>query len=422
VYNSNTNLNKLNEFNLGLANYKSLEQSFGPINKLHGRQTDILVLQEDKISYVLGGKNLLSDAAAGGAIVSTPSVLGTQMSRVDEIGISYDTESFATEGPNTFFTDSKRGIVVNLTGGNASEALNIISSLGMRSWFRDEFIDNVNKIKLGAYDSYMDEYVLTFTDTARPEEVSTLGCGVQISQVEATLGQDINYEIEFEDVIGVCDISYDFTSGSATFKVVYGGTEVINTTITGAGTLTFNKNLNAINSALVTIIPIPQQVSPGVTIPVTYDLTFGCVNTSALRVISMRVNGSNNDGSLTRTSYNWVNGSQQGSELSETITLGEGPVSSYTSELGILGRDSFPSDGSTVTMKHTWQQGDLPWDNLTYNFKYLASNILYEEADIATLLPLMTNASTVTTGNSSVGTFTYAKASDEYLYLVWDYN
>jgi hypothetical protein len=134
------------------------------------------------------------------------------------------------------------------------------------------------------------------------------------------------------------------------------------------------------------------------------------------------VNGSNNDGSLTRTSYNWVNGSQQGSELSETITLGEGPVSSYTSELGILGRDSFPSDGSTVTMKHTWQQGDLPWDNLTYNFKYLASNILYEEADIATLLPLMTNASTVTTGNSSVGTFTYAKASDEYLYLVWDYN
>ena len=499
VYNANTNLNKLNEFNLGLANYKSLEQSFGPINKLHGRQTDILVLQEDKISYVLGGKNLLSDAAAGGAIVSTPMVLGTQMSRVDEIGISYDTESFATDGPNTFFTDSKRGIVVNLTGGNASEALNIISSLGMRSWFRDEFIDDINKIKLGAYDSYMDEYVLTFTDTARPEEVSTLGCGVQISQVAATLGQDINYEIEFEDVIGVCDISYEFFygssevltenvvpggvsqftaiigsvslltspqnpsnvvishtsagttvsgedvgfytvavqlvepntqivqyaavyAGSAQLSVVYGGTEVINQTINTTGTITFSKNLNAINSAFVTIIPIPQQVPSGITIPVTYDLTFGCVNTASLTVISMRVNGSNTNGGLTRTSYNWVNGPQQGSDVSETITLGEGPVSSYMSELGISGRDSFPSDGSTVTMKHTWQQGDLPWDYLTYNFKYLASNILYAEADIATLLPLMTNASTVTTGNSSVGTFTYTKGSNEYLYLVWDYN
>lgn len=423
VYNANTNLNKLNEFNLALANYKSLEQSFGPINKLHGRQTDILVLQEDKISYVLGGKNLLSDAAAGGAIVSTPAVLGTQMSRVDEIGISQDTESFATDGPNTFFTDSKRGIVVNLKGGNSSEALNIISSLGMRSWFRDEFIDNTDKIKLGAYDSYMDEYVLTFTDTERPEEVKNLGCGVQISQEGAILGQDINYEIEFEDVTGVCDISYNFTSGSAVIKVVYGGTEVINTTITGESTLTFNKNLNAINSALVTIIPIPQEVSPGVTIPVTYELTFGCVKTQSITVISMRVNGSDTKDSVTRTSYDWVNGPIQGSELSETIILGEGPVSSYTSEDGILGTGSFPSIGSTVNMKHTWQQGDLAWDPSLYNFRYLTSSTVYTEADIATLLPLMTNASTVTTGKSAVGTFTYAKAStDEYLYLVWDYN
>ena len=55
------------ESNLGLSNFKTLESSYGPIRKLHSRQTDILTLQEDKISYVLVGKNLLSDAAAGGA-------------------------------------------------------------------------------------------------------------------------------------------------------------------------------------------------------------------------------------------------------------------------------------------------------------------------------------------------------------------
>ena len=67
IFNDGSNLNKLNEFNLGLANFKGLEDIYGPIQILDGRKTDILVLQEDKISYVLSGKNLLSDAAAGGA-------------------------------------------------------------------------------------------------------------------------------------------------------------------------------------------------------------------------------------------------------------------------------------------------------------------------------------------------------------------
>ena len=162
IHNEETNINKLNEFNLGLQNFKTLEKSFGPINKIHGRQTDILVLQEDKISYVLGGKNLLSDAGAGGAIVNTPEVLGTQISRIEEIGISNDTQSFASYGSDVFFTDSKRGIVVNLKGGSYQEQLNIISNFGMRSWFRDTFIDNFKTEKLGGYDPYMNEYVLTF--------------------------------------------------------------------------------------------------------------------------------------------------------------------------------------------------------------------------------------------------------------------
>ena len=60
LYNEETNINRLNEFNLGLANFKDLEVSYGPIQILHPRETDILVLQEDKISYVLANKDLLS--------------------------------------------------------------------------------------------------------------------------------------------------------------------------------------------------------------------------------------------------------------------------------------------------------------------------------------------------------------------------
>lgn len=78
LYNDETNLNRLNEFNLGLLNFKPLEASFGPINKMFARETDILTLQEDKISYVLSGKNLLSDASGGNVLTSVPEVLGSR--------------------------------------------------------------------------------------------------------------------------------------------------------------------------------------------------------------------------------------------------------------------------------------------------------------------------------------------------------
>ena len=72
VYNDETNVNKLNEFNLGLANFKPLEESYGDVEILYGRRTDILVLQEDKISYVLASKNIISDSTGGGLVASVP--------------------------------------------------------------------------------------------------------------------------------------------------------------------------------------------------------------------------------------------------------------------------------------------------------------------------------------------------------------
>jgi hypothetical protein len=41
--------NKLNEFNLSTANYKELDKQYGSIQKLHSRDNDLLVLQEEKL-------------------------------------------------------------------------------------------------------------------------------------------------------------------------------------------------------------------------------------------------------------------------------------------------------------------------------------------------------------------------------------
>jgi hypothetical protein len=78
VYNSQNNVNKLNEFNLGLANYKDYEESYGPIQVLHSRTVNILTLQEDRISYVGVNTNVLTDAVGGGILTSVPQILGTQ--------------------------------------------------------------------------------------------------------------------------------------------------------------------------------------------------------------------------------------------------------------------------------------------------------------------------------------------------------
>ncbi|MFN9916200.1 MAG: hypothetical protein ACK53L_26655, partial [Pirellulaceae bacterium] len=118
-----------------------LEVSFGPIQKIDARQNDVLVLQEDKISYVLTDKNLLSDSAGGSIISAAPEVLGTQIARTEKYGISNNPESYVRWGMSKYFTDVKRGAVIRLTGSDTGqENLEVVSEFNMRTWFRDTFI------------------------------------------------------------------------------------------------------------------------------------------------------------------------------------------------------------------------------------------------------------------------------------------
>ena len=252
VYNAETNLNKLNQFNLALANYKDLEKSFGQIGILHARETDLLTLQEDKISYVLQGKNLLSDSVGGGAIASVPEVLGTQIARPDENGISLDPSSFAHYDNNVFFTDAKRGDVIMLKGGSyKSDQLAKISELGMRSYFRDSFISDFNTLKLGAYDPYMDEYVLSFNEgLSVPETIYDVECDSSLSRT-GLVTSDV-YEVTFEPVIGTVDIDYEIDAGQqAVMTVEWDGSTVINSIVSGTGSESFTKTKTYPNTATV---------------------------------------------------------------------------------------------------------------------------------------------------------------------------
>jgi hypothetical protein len=155
IYTQTSAINRLNEFNLSLANFKYLDRFFGSIQKLFSRDTDLVVLQENKVSKVLYGKNLLSDSTGGGAIASVPEVLGTQISYEGEYGISLNPESFTKWGDNLYFTDARRGAVMALQANGLFE----ISAQGMKNWFKANLDTNV--VKLGMMDPYFEHYTLS---------------------------------------------------------------------------------------------------------------------------------------------------------------------------------------------------------------------------------------------------------------------
>lgn len=174
IYGQNTGVNELNEFNLSIANFKYLDGEFGPIQKLHGRDTDLLVFQENKISAVLYGKNLLSDAVGGGQIASVPEILGTQIAFPGEYGISKNPESFAVWGDDMFCTDANRGAVLQISGNQIAP----ISSNGMKDYFIDMMQNYGDTQKLGAYDPHNHLYTLSSNTS------SILGCKLSIDKTK----------------------------------------------------------------------------------------------------------------------------------------------------------------------------------------------------------------------------------------------
>ena len=421
IFQEETNINKLNEFNLSLGNFKDLEKSFGSIQKLDARETDVLVLQEDKISYVLAGKNLLSDAAAGGAITSIPQVLGTQIARIEEYGISQNPESYAARGFNKYFTDTKRGALIKLTGMGPSEQLSVISLYGMRSWFRDRFNESPNTIKVGGYDPYMDEYVLSITDRELPVEPVSVECGSIIQGSDTS--ENLSYVLELGPSVG------DFTI-AWTVGLIAGD---INVVITYDGS-TYSSGPTSSNGSLVVPKTCSNPQTAEVLVAVTggaanFVITNGCPEANPLTLVRVAVTSPQDGGSYVHNEFLWEACSTTSPISSSLVTfsrLSEYPlVSSYSSSTGNPGNGIYPVPSGTVTMR----TNKIGFDdyNLDGNdrYRYLVTNTLYQnnEADVRALLSVSAPILPAASGtNLYEGSFTFLRPSGEdYLYLVWDY-
>ena len=168
VYQSSTSVNRLNEFNLSVANYKDdIDKRFGKVVRMHPTETDILVIQEDKWSKVLYGKDLLYNSDATTNLSRIQNVLGQQVPYGGEYGISTHAESFDEYGRNMFCTDVKRGVVLRF---NDSNGLTEISNNGMKDYFKRLFRDNKIDNIIGQYDSFYDIYICNIKYTTKTNE------------------------------------------------------------------------------------------------------------------------------------------------------------------------------------------------------------------------------------------------------------
>ena len=429
VYSSNSGLNNLNEFNLGLVNFKDCETSFGPIQKMHARETDILVLQEDRITYVLSSKNLISDSTGGGVIASVPQVLGTQIARIEEYGISYNPESFVSWGSEMYFTDVKRGAVIKLRGTSMSnDSLEVISNNGMRSYFRDQFFDSITTQKLGGYDPYMNEYVLGMNCNSVPLPPEISNCGYSFQKTDLGANETIVSTIDYGQVIGQCNISYNIDTlpapaGSITISVLWNGITTTSGTLTGTGTFSFDKTLNTPLNAIVTITGVTKS---------SFSIIANCPTEVEIEIIKVVMNSPVDSGDFIHTEYKWNDSVVVSPIDSELATFGSSSVvaSNYRTQVGIRSLGVFPYSGTDITLRSNKVEFDnYDWVVNSDNFKYLSSNTLYSntESDISALLAASTTIANASVTNPSTGLYQAIvpglslPLSNQYLYVIYDY-
>ena len=159
IFNPNSGVNKFNQFVLAESIAKEINPAYGPIQKLHARDTNMIICAENKILNVLVSKDAIFKADGNPQITATNKVLGQIMPLQGEYGISKNPESFVSYDRYMFFTDKARGAVLMISGGGLVN----ISAQGMSDWFKDNLATSTTL--LGTYNQNKGSYNLTLKGT-----------------------------------------------------------------------------------------------------------------------------------------------------------------------------------------------------------------------------------------------------------------
>jgi hypothetical protein len=407
-YVESTNINGLNEFNLSTANYKELDKQYGSIQKLHDRENDILVLQEELASKVMFGKDALYNGDGTVNVTSISQVLGQNIPYIGENGIGKNPESFAVNKYQIFYANIRKGLILRLSMDGVTEIVT-----GMVDWFRDLSITHPFSKKLGGYDPYLDQYVLSIDE--QDVVVYNAVCGNVL--VRTNQDAPFSYNLNLNELIGDVVLSYNITSGDATITALYNEILTTESNVTGTGTITIPRTTLNVDTILITIIPVSPLIS--------FEIANACPLGTAMTVVSVVLNDETELSKTITNRYRW----RSSPFYAENDLFDATPISRWTQETGIEGVGRMPSRGTTIRLES--YKDNLATATFLQNqcnrLGYLISSTVYTQGTYAEMLGLATYLTLTETLDGLVniinsGSFVFGKTSDdEILYLIWDY-
>ena len=163
IYNSTSGVNNLNQFIQAEAITKDINPSYGSIQKMFVRDSDLVAYCEDRVLKVYANKDALFNADGNTNVVATNKVLGAVKPFVGDYGISKNPESFASDSYRSYFADTSRGAVLRLS----MDGITPISDAGMKDWFADimpMYATKTGSSIVGSFDDKKEEYNITFRD------------------------------------------------------------------------------------------------------------------------------------------------------------------------------------------------------------------------------------------------------------------
>jgi hypothetical protein len=403
AYVESTNVNGINAFNASTNNFKELDKQFGSIQKLLSRDTDIVVLQEDKASKVLFNKSVLYNADGTLNISAANTILGTVVTYLGENGIGTAPESCAVNAYQIYYANPRKGLVQRLSIDGVEPIIN-----GMNDYFRDKFIQNKKVDLIAGYDPFHEQYILSF---GKETDIPVIeNCGATIIKENTSI--PYNYQLKLNNLLGDTVLNYNIKDGSATIEANNGRISTVESNVAGVGSMVISRSDLKFNIVDVTITPVSSTIS--------FEIVNDCPVGKQGKIVLIVLNDETDQNKSITNRIKWGNNIIN----SYNDVLGQGQISKFLQLQGVEGQGNIPDRFSVINMQaFTDTLNDLNFNVENCNrLGYLISNAIYTSADLTTLLSNVNYLTVSGAGNLHQGNFLYNKtADDQILYLLWDY-
>jgi hypothetical protein len=407
-----SNINGLNVFNLSTGNFKDdLDKQFGSVQKLHSRDNNIVVMQEEKSGYVLFDKDAVNTADGNSFLTSVPGVLGQYVPYQGNRGIGKNRESFSIDDAGRIkFASIQNGIIARLSTDGIEDIV-----YGVKSFFRDLFISQPNARIISGFDPYLSQTVFAIGN--EPTIVPVFNCSNEIIRVDQD--EVFVYDLLLNNLGGDIIFNYNITAGTATIVIEFDDNTSVSSNVTGVGSIVVPRTSLVENIARINITPTTQVIS--------YSIVNLCPIGVELEVVLLVVNDSLDTDTSIINQFRTLGNNY----ISNEDIFTDGPVTRFQVIAGLEGVGSFPKNNDVVAIeaqKLSTNNGNFELENCN-RIGFLISSNQYIESEY---LLILNNPDTEYLTVEEIGeesfslnyaaNFVFNRSNvNEKLYLIWDY-